>query len=168
MTTERTTTAQPSADPQRSWWGWGSSAQALTVEESDTLVGRMSTLLPEHDFTDHRPPDPQTLDVPTSRLKAPGALARLCSEDRVDRLAHARGKAFRDVVRNLHGDVGPVPDLVARPQHEDDIVDLLDWCSRESVPVIPYGGGSSVVGGVEPRVDGPALTLDLTALDRVL
>ncbi len=156
------------AGSDRSWWGWGTVAQALTTEESDTLVARISTLLPTHDFTDHRPPDPRTLDVPPARLRPPAALVPLCSEDPVDRLAHARGKAFRDVVRNLHGEVGPLPDLVARPRDEADVVDLLDWCSRESVPVIPYGGGSSVVGGVEPRFDEPALTLDLTALDKVI
>jgi alkyldihydroxyacetonephosphate synthase len=86
----------------------------------------------------------------------------------VDRLGHARGKAFRDVVRNLHGDVHHVPDLVARPRTEADVASLLDWCSSTGVSVVPYGGGSSVVGGVEPRFDGPAVTLDLGLLDRVL
>lgn len=45
---------------------------------------------------------------------------------------------------------------------------MLDWCTRERISVIPYGGGSSVVGGVEPRFDEPAVTLDLGALDAVL
>ncbi len=154
--------------PTRSWWGWGVTEDALDRSECRRAVARASALLPGHDFTDHEPPDPGGLPVGPSRLTVPGSVAALCSADPVDRLSHARGKAFRDVVRNLHGQVEYVPDLVARPRTERDVVDLLDWCSREGIPAIPYGGGSSVVGGIEPRFDGPAVTLDLSRLDRVL
>jgi alkyldihydroxyacetonephosphate synthase len=94
----------------------------------------------------------------------------LASTDFVDRLAHARGKAYRDVVRNLKGDIGRVPDAVVRPASEQDIVDVLDWASVADVAVIPYGGGSSVVGGVEPRFHDHTgvVTLDLERLNRVL
>ncbi len=47
------------------------------------------------------------------------------------------------------------PISIARPRTEQDVIDLLDWCSANSIAVIPYGGGSSVVGGIEPRFDGP-------------
>ena len=131
-------------------------------------MARSSALLPDHDFTDHAPPNPDELDLPPSRITPPAALAALCSVDPVDRAAHARGKAFRDVVLNLRGRLENVPDLIARPRHERDVIDVLDWCTGESIPVIPYGGGSSVVGGVEPRFDGPAVTVDLTDMDEVL
>ncbi len=156
----------PHAD--RSWWGWGSTLDELTPAETTALVARTAALLPDHDFTDHAPPDPRRLPVRPPRVAPPSSLRSLCSDDPVDRLAHARGKAFRDVVRNLHGDVENVPDLVARPRTEQDVVDLLDWCTDTGTPVVPYGGGSSVVGGVEPRFAGPALTLDLAHLDRVV
>ncbi|MFB9923295.1 FAD-binding oxidoreductase [Amycolatopsis halotolerans] len=152
----------------RSWWGWGDTEEALTAEESEALVARTSALLPAHNFTDHAPPCPDDLPVPPSRLRPPAALARLCSADRTDRLSHARGKAFRDVVRNLEGRVEAVPDVVARPESEQDVLDLLDWCSTSGTPVIPYGGGSSVVGGIEPRFPAPAVSLDLGRLDQVV
>ncbi|MGV9300750.1 MULTISPECIES: FAD-binding oxidoreductase [Amycolatopsis] len=152
----------------RSWWGWGDIEEALTAEESEALVARTSAFLPAHDFTDHAPPSPDDLPVPPSRLRPPAALARLCSTDRTDRLSHARGKAFRDVVRNLEGRVEAVPDVVARPESEQDVLDLLDWCSTSGTPVIPYGGGSSVVGGIEPRFPAPAVSLDLGRLDQVV
>lgn len=157
--------AQPGA---RSWWGWGTDDAALAPAESDALVTRASALLPAHDFTAHDAPDPRGLGVARPRVEVPSSLAHLSSDDVVDRLSHARGKAFRDVVRNLRGDVEHVPDLVVRPRNESDVVDVLDWCSAAAVPVVPYGGGSSVVGGVEPRFDGPAISLDLGRLDRVL
>ncbi|BBY55773.1 FAD-binding oxidoreductase [Mycobacterium koreense] len=152
----------------RSWWGWGTVEQAYTGAEAAQLEARVAALLPGHDLTVHDPPDPAAAGLPAPRISAPAALAPLCSADPVDRAGHARGKAFRDVARNLQGSVGPLPDLVARPRTESDIGDLLDWCAREAIAVIPYGGGSSVVGGVEPRVDGPALTVDLTAMGQVL
>ncbi|MBO0855504.1 MAG: FAD-binding oxidoreductase [Nocardia sp.] len=151
----------------RSWWGWGTEAGALSTAECDELLTRTTTLLPDHDFTDHAPPDPRSLPVPAPRIRVPDTLAALVSDDQVDRLAHARGKAYRDIVRNLAGDVGHVPDLVARPRDERDVVSLLDFCTTSDIALIPYGGGSSVVGGVEPRFDGPSISLDLAALDRV-
>ncbi|WP_020665119.1 FAD-binding oxidoreductase [Amycolatopsis benzoatilytica] len=152
----------------RSWWGWGDTEDALAPDESAALAARVAAFLPDHDFTDHAPPAPASLPVPRPRLEPPGALARLCSTDPVDRLSHARGKAFRDVVRNLSGQVEAVPDLVVRPESEQDVVDVLDWCSAAGTPVIPYGGGSSVVGGVEPRFAGPSVSLDLGRLGQVL
>jgi alkyldihydroxyacetonephosphate synthase len=152
----------------RSWWGWGTLEEAASDAETRALVTRVAAMVPGHDFTDHPPPDPTSLGILARRITAPTSLAPLCSDDVVDRAAHARGKSFRDVVRNLQGRVDHVPDLIARPRSEQNVIDLLDWCARNTIAVIPYGGGSSVVGGVEPRFDGPCLTMDLTELSAVL
>jgi alkyldihydroxyacetonephosphate synthase len=153
---------------RRSWWGWGYVEEAATQAESRQLADRVAQLIPQHDFSDHEPPDPAELGMRAPRISAPDSLSALCSADPTDRAGHTHGKAFRDVVRNLLGRLDHVPDLIARPRTEQDVIDLLDWCSRESIAVIPYGGGSSVVGGIEPRFEGPALTLDTTAMDAVL
>ncbi|MDT4926213.1 MAG: alkyldihydroxyacetonephosphate synthase, partial [Pseudonocardiales bacterium] len=152
----------------RSWWGWGTVEGAVVGPERDALAQRVGGLLPGQDLEDHAPPDPSALDLPAPRVSAPSGLADLASTDVRDRAAHSHGKAFRDVVRNLHGDLAHVPDLILRPRHEQDVTDVLDWCTRAGVAVIPYGGGSSVVGGIEPRFEGPAVTLDLSRLDAVL
>ena len=155
----------------RSWWGWGTVEDAVRGPERAALVARVAAALPGAELVEHEPPDVADLDLPPVRVGPPAALARLCSDAPADRAAHSRGKAFRDVVRNLHGDLRDVPDLVVRPTAERDVVDVLDWCSRAGIAVIPYGGGSSVVGGVEPRLDGDhagAVSLDLGRLDRVV
>ncbi|MEU6663029.1 FAD-binding oxidoreductase [Streptomyces sp. NPDC046821] len=151
----------------RSWWGWGNAEEALNGEEAAALVGRVQLLLPDHDFSVHRAPDPAALNLPAPRVKPPSALAALCSDDPQDRAGHAHGKAFRDVVRNLRGELRHVPDWIARPRDEADLVSLLDWCAEAGIAVVPYGGGSSVVGGVEARIDGPVVTIDLAHLDQV-
>ncbi|CNE22224.1 alkyldihydroxyacetonephosphate synthase [Mycobacterium tuberculosis] len=152
----------------RSWWGWGDLESAVAGAERAALVGRVAALLPGAGLVDHEPPPVDELDVPAPRIAAPPSVAALCSGDAADRLGHARGKAFRDVVRNLLGDVGDVPDLVVRPRDERDVVDVLDWCTGAGIAVVPYGGGSSVVGGVEPRGLGPAISLDLAGLADVV
>lgn len=152
----------------RSWWGWGTLEQALTEQETKDLVDRVAAMLPGHDLTDHRPPDPNALGLPSPRVTPPQSLAGLCSSQVVDRAGHARGKAFRDVARNLQGRLDHLPDLIVRPRREQDVVDVLDWCTRQQISVIPYGGGSSVVGGVEPRFEQPAVTLDVSAMSSVI
>ena len=152
----------------RSWWGWGTDGAALSTSEVDELVARVASLLPGHDFTDHAPPPPDELPVPAPRVQVPDSLGAMVSNDVTDRLSHSRGKAFRDVVRNLRGDTSYVVDLVARPATEQDVVDVLDFCAGQGIAVIPYGGGSSVVGGVEPRLAAPSISLDLGRLDQVV
>lgn len=155
----------------RSWWGWGNVEDAVDSDERRVLLRRVAQLLPDADLTRHRPPAVNDLDIPPPRVTAPASLATLASADPEDRLRHSHGQAFRDVVRCLMGRVDHLVDLVVRPADERAIVDVLDWCSRERIAVIPYGGGSSVVGGVEPRCDGDhpgVVALDLTAMDRVL
>lgn len=152
----------------RSWWGWGNVEDALTAPEVDELVARASALLPDHDFTPRQPPRPEDLSLVAPRVRPPEALRQILSDDPGDRARHAHGRAYRDVVRNLRGDVQQVPDWVARPRDEADVVALLDWCGGAGIAAIPYGGGSSVVGGVEARFDGPVVTIDLERLDQVV
>jgi alkyldihydroxyacetonephosphate synthase len=83
------------------------------------------------------------------------------------RAAHARGKAYRDVVRNLAGDLPNPPDLVVFPRSEGDIVAVFDWATEARAAVVPYGGGTSVVGGVEYRGDLPWISLDLSMMDGI-
>ena len=155
----------------RSWWGWGTVEASLTRQEQADLDDRVRTFLPDADLTVHEPPDPTSLPVADPRIALPDPLAHLGSADPVDRLAHAHGQAYRDVVRALRGELVDVPDLVVRPLSEKDVVQALDWCSDAGVAVIPFGGGTSVVGGVEPRglAGFPGVvSLDLRSLDHVL
>jgi alkyldihydroxyacetonephosphate synthase len=103
------------------------------------------------------------------RLKAPEAFGDLFTDDRYERVAHALGKAYRDVVRGFRGEFENPPDLVAYPRDESEIETVLAWCEAEGAVVVPFGGGTSVVGGVEARdVERPVVSLDLKRLDRVL
>jgi alkyldihydroxyacetonephosphate synthase len=150
----------------RSWWGWGRTDQALP----DAECAALASLIPGLPDEPLPVPDPGGLDLAPPRISPPASLAPLFSSDPEERAAHTYGKAYRDVVRALHGELAAAPDLVAFPGTETELVDLLDWAAGADVAAIPYGGGSSVVGGVEYRGGDHAavLSLDLSAMDRVL
>ena len=162
--------AEPGART-RSWWGWGWEESALDREDREALAAAVAALLGVEGLEDHAPPDLNDIDLRDPRVTPPPALENFCSIDRRVRAAHTHGKAFRDLVRNLLGQLDNPPDLVARPHTEEEVAAVLEWCAGAGVAAIPYGGGSSVVGGVEARIgDGyaGAVSIDLTEMDRVL
>ncbi|MDQ3107290.1 MAG: FAD-binding oxidoreductase, partial [Actinomycetota bacterium] len=158
---------------RRSWWGWGWEDEAVTGRDLDN-IGAAIARRPGFEGLDGtviEPLRPHDLDLRPPRTTVPDALAGICSTSPEERASHTYGKAFRDVVRALRGELPEPPDVVARPTTEQHVVDLLDWCTTAGIAAIPFGGGSSVVGGVEARFadDWPAaVSIDLTALDRVL
>ena len=91
------------------------------------------------------------------RIVPPAALAPHCSSDPYDRAAHTYGKSFSDYARGLAGQYDNAPDVVAYPRNEAEVAAVIDWAGGAQAAVIPFGAGSSVVGGVEPRLDGGCL-----------
>ena len=156
---------------RRSWWGWGWEDQALTREQTDNLAAAVAGRLPGVELDVRSPASLDDVRLPPSRLTAPALLAEHCSSSTYDRASHTYGKSFRDIVRGFAGDLRHPPDVVAFPRSEPDVVAVLDWCVDTGAAVVPYGGGSSVVGGVECAVGDAyrgVVSLDLTRLDRVL
>ena len=149
-------------------WGWGYEDQAPTATQ---LREAAEGIRQRFGFGGEvREPVPlEEVELRPSRLKRPEAFGDLFSDGHYERVSHALGKAYRDVVRGFYGKFENPPDLVALPRVESEIEAVLSWAEAEGAAVIPLGGGTSVVGGVEPRVgERPVVSLDLRRLDRVL
>jgi len=156
---------------KRSIWGWGFEDMAFGPDETGALGRRLSEQFGVPVRSPAALPRADALELPASRLAVPGSLEHILSRDTRDRASHTYGKAFRDIVRGLAGDFSAAPDWVARPGSEQDLVDLLDWAASARLAVIPYGGGSSVVGGVEARLDGDwagAISVDMARFDALV
>ncbi len=148
----------------RSWWGWGWEQQAVPDAECVQLASALQ--LPSS--APLCVPAIADLSLSPPRITAPPVLGAIVSDQPGHRAGHTYGKAYRDVVRALQGDVRAAPDLVAFAKCEADVAAVLDWAGDHDVVVVPFGGGSSVVGGVEYRGDRAAVSLDLTRMNRVL
>src|SRR5581483_604473 len=159
------------APRRRSWWGWGWEDEALSPEQVSSLGAAVAGRLGLSEVSARPAPSLASLDLPPARLTPPPRLAEICSSDVEARASHTYGKSFRDVVRAFSGELSHPPDVVARPRDEADVVDLLNWCADANAAAVPYGAGSSVVGGVECDVGSAfagAVSVDLSGLDRVL
>jgi alkyldihydroxyacetonephosphate synthase len=149
-------------------WGWGYEDQAPSKEELRAAAAGIKERLGFGGEPEAAVPF-EEVEVRAARLSASGGFGDLFSDDKYERVSHALGKAYRDVVRGFRGEFSNPPDLVAFPKDESEIEVVLDWCEAEGAAVIPFGGGTSVVGGVEGRLgDRPFVSLDLRRLDRVL
>jgi alkyldihydroxyacetonephosphate synthase len=144
------------------WNGWGEESVSLAVPPATArlLEARIGPGTP--------PKDARLADVvagaPPTRL-APG---RLVTTDAEARVRHARGQSLPDWIALRSGRLGALPDAVAHPECDDDVRELLAM-ARAGVRLIPYGGGTSVVGGVNPAPgDAPVLTVDLARMSRLL
>jgi alkyldihydroxyacetonephosphate synthase len=150
-------------------WGWGYEDQqrpAREVEEAAAGIRAMFGFGGEA-----VEPAPLTLgSLREPRLREPGGTPGLFSSDRHERAVHSLGKAYRDIVRGHRGEFPNPPDLVAFPAGEAEILEVFERASEWGAAVIPFGGGTSVVAGVEPRLpdpDRPVISLDLSRLDPV-
>ncbi len=156
---------------RRKFWGWGNEGEGPDAAQSAGIARTLAARFGRGDVELAPEPRIEDVELAAPRVAPPDALAALCTGDPRERAGHTYGKSYRDIVRGARGDFECPPDLVAFPGDEQDVVALLDWCSDARVAALTYGGGSSVCGGVEPRVgDGfrGAVSIDLSRLDRVL
>jgi alkyldihydroxyacetonephosphate synthase len=149
-------------------WGWGYEDQvpsATQMREAGEGIRERFGFGGEVE----KPLPLAAVELRKPRLKRPSGFGDLFTDEKYERASRALGKAYRDVVRGFRGEFEHPPDLVARPRDEAEIETVLSWAEAEGAAVVPFGGGTSVVGGVEaPLGERPLVTMDLRRLDRVL
>ncbi len=158
-------------DRRHKHWGWGYEDQQPAPEQLAATAAAMTAHLGLGDGEVREPVPLERLTLAPSRIGAPPSLREICRDDTHSRASHALGKSYGDVVSGFYGRFEHPPDLVAYPREERDVEALLAWGEAERVAVIPFGGGTSVVGGVEPDVGDAyngTVSVDLRGLDRVL
>ena len=154
----------------RSFWGWGyedkfpsDDARRALAKRVGAVFGREPTLLPL--------PSLDAITLPEPRFQPPLELKSFGTTDKRERAIRTYGRGYRDLVRGFRGDFSAAPDWVFTPTSEDQIVLLYRFCEKESVALVPYGGGTSVVGGTEHVASGRfrgTACVDLSQFDKVL
>jgi alkyldihydroxyacetonephosphate synthase len=160
------------------WWGWGEEGMEFTHADKPELGPFIQAKLrldvrrvtaPAPGFASLRIPDsivPARLRVELEKDLGPEHV----STDALDRVVHGRGKSLRDLIRQRRGDLPRIPDVVVRPASEAQVSAVLRAAVAHDAVVIPFGGGSSISGSLEPEPDEtrPVISVDLSRLDAVL
>jgi alkyldihydroxyacetonephosphate synthase len=154
-----------SAGPMK-WYGWGDPERRLTLGD-DAIAMLRSELgegAPDGRASLESVVVPAPLPLPAAIAETVGPAAVLTGHEH--RVRRAAGRGYPDLVRLRAGRLNGAPDAVVLPGNADEVARVLDICGREGIGVVPFGGGTSVVGGVEP-VRGSferLITLDLRRL----
>ncbi|MDG1165810.1 MAG: FAD-binding oxidoreductase, partial [Porticoccaceae bacterium] len=149
----------------RLWNGWGNENSDLTMALNSGLKMLLGALvgpgksLPEASLKD------VIAKVPASRLDN----HPLISLDQETRVRHARGQSLPDWLAMHSGNVDTFPDGVAQPESSQQVRELLQHAVDCGLDVIPYGGGTSVVGHINPNAsDRPVLTISMAKMNKLL
>ncbi len=160
--------------PELSWFGWGDPEQLrpLSGEVKQLLaqgLGVKRELGPPVGLASVALPEPRLSDEVRRRLidvvAPPNA-----RDDPEARVRHTGGKSTPDLLRLRAGQAGAAPDLVLFPGSHQEVLRVLEICSERRVAVVPFGGGTSVVGGLAPLAAGfdGVVALDLRRLNALL
>jgi alkyldihydroxyacetonephosphate synthase len=156
------------------WWGWGEDGHDVVLPETASFLLESQLGVPPGQrrspvtLEEVRLPEPRL--PPRLRERLSGLLgADNARHDREARVTHALGRSYPDLIRLRSGDVSNAPDLVVRPASVEQVAAVLTACVAERAAVVPFGGGTSVVGGVEPFAEGfaGAVSLDLGRFNEV-
>ena len=155
-------------DDRRSFWTWGHVSDEPTDEERRAAAQAASK---RTGVEVSPPPIPsiESISLRPSRLAVPSSLADFVSDTKVDRVTHTYGGHSLELLRAIRGQFDEPPDAVAYPESETQLERVLEWCVSNDITVIPYGGGTSVVWGLNvPRNSERAVSVDLERLNQIL
>src|SRR4051794_19202008 len=166
-------TGDTAPDPRMRWWGWGVDRDAMRLpDDAQALIeGGLGVKEPPQARVelDAIALPPSRLDSSVRERIAEAVGGEAMRDDQLARVAHGAGRSYPDLVRLRSGRIA-APDVVAYPGSHDEVRAVLGVCAEAGVAVVPFGGGTSVVGGVEPEAANHAavVSLDLARMAAVV
>ncbi len=155
-------------DERRSFWTWGH----VSDEPSDDARHAATRAASKRTGVEVTPPPIpgiESISLRSSRLAVPSSLSDFVTDAKVDRVTHTYGGHSLELLKAIRGQFDEPPDAVAYPQSENQLEQVLEWCVANDITVIPYGGGTSVVWGLNvPRDSERAVSIDLERMDKIL
>lgn len=157
------------------WNGWGACGESFPFGEREPAIWAwIEELLGEGALREDAPVSIDSVELPPSRVEAElgeGSPPPIeLKTDRYERIFHSCGRSFCDLVRLRMGAIEHFTDAVAYPTSDDEVAQLIRWCEERGYALVPFGGGSSVVGGVTPLRGERrgVVTLDTTKLNALI
>ncbi len=161
-------TAPPRRDTR--WWGWGDADEVADLSPAAEAMLSEREILPAESA---EVPPLESVSIPDA-ADIPDEISRIAGPENVltgheDRVRHAAGQSYLDLLEKRSGRISQAPDAVVVIPTAEAIVPLLEACSKLGIAVVPFGGGTSVVGGIAPN-RGPfdrVISLDTVNLNSV-
>jgi len=159
------------------WWGWGSESVRYNLDENPGIAKYLKDKFNIHEIKGQPEFRIEDINISDSRLDSSllgefenELSASLCSTKPLDRLYHSCGQSYPDIVKKRSMNIDKAPDAVFFPKSEDDIRTIFRKAAKHKMAVVPFGGGTSVVGGVEPQDNGFELTgtVNTTFLNKIM
>ncbi|MCY4658128.1 MAG: FAD-binding oxidoreductase [Gammaproteobacteria bacterium] len=153
---------------QRSFWTWGFRED----EPNEDVRQRAAKSASNRLGREVKPPvipSIESIQLRDSRISIPSRLRSFVRDDQFDRVVHTHGGHVLELLQAIRGEFPYPPDAVAHPSSDQELEELLEWCNRDRIKVVPYGGGTSVVWGVNPPADAERIvTVDTDRLNQIL
>ncbi len=164
----------PDPYPPLAWSGWGDPTQVPVLPDGvrELLAQGLGVRTPVTGAASLEAvtlPEPRLGAAVRKALQSVVGSAHVLADDE-SRIRHTRGKSTPDLLRIRAGDAADAPDVVLEPGTHDEVLELLTLCSSHRVAVVPFGGGTSVVGGLTPEADGFSglVAIDLRRMNALL
>ena len=165
-------------ETETKWWGWGDARKSYDLTHRPDFWPHLRSLLNIPDQPISLPPSMEEIDLPASRLSQT-LLEQLKSHlptlkidlSKETRLIHTYGKSYHDLIRIRRKLFPLVPDAVFFPENEKEIEEIILWAANNRIALVPWGGGTSVVGGVEATASkdqNGLVALDLERMNRIV
>lgn len=153
---------------RRSFWTWG----YVSDEPSELDRNHAAQQISQRLGTVVAPPEIpriEDIEIRDSRLRVPSKLGEFATTDHTERVTHTYGGHSTELLAAVRGHFPHPPDAVAHPRNEDELEMVLDWCTANKISAIPYGGGTTVVWGVNvPPSSESAISIDMDCMSEVL
>ena len=156
---------------QLKYWGWGREGDGLSSRDRKTLLSTLSQDFGIHGSGEGEVPLLDEISLRKPRLNPPESLASISTQQPYERILHSFGQSQPDSIRIFARDFAHAPDVVAYPRNDADVAAIMEWAGETGAALVPFGGGSSVVGGVTPDIGDSfsgTVTLDMSRMNRVL
>lgn len=159
-----------SADRRRSHWAWGWEDKLLGKDAKDNLGQMMGGMLGFSPSGSREPVAESAITLAKPRVTPTSDIEGFCDLSPSARIRHTKGRSYGDIVSGFYGEYGGAPDFVSFPKDEHEVAQLLAWADSRNVAVVPYGGGTSVVGGVSTDIEGYSgvVSLDTGRMSQIL
>ena len=153
---------------RRSFWTWGHVSDEPTEQQRREAASRISARF-GREVSPPPVPDIRSIKLRKPRLEIPGELRDFVTSEQEERVTHTYGGHSTELLAAVRGTFHNPPDAVAHPRDEHELERILEWCSRANHSTIPYGGGTSVVWGLNvPEQSERAVSIDLDCMSEIL